>query len=571
MSKKIAKMEEILDYILNHLETKLSIEDIAKEFGYNHVYLAQSFKEYFEMPFHRFVTKLQLRRAAQIVYDTKKTSEVIGNSLYVYSEGFSNAFKKEFGVSCNAFKKMNIQVPDMPMRKKIDGIPVHMEYKIIEPFKIAGYAFRHKQGDQVDMMENVAFPLKYKRMMEKIDTSRELIGVWWNDKGGHVIYVLGHVLKDGELPEKDQIVINVPEEKCAIFTVKKQADTSKTVKAQANLTRFIFREWLKMNEKVTDKMGITFEFFNDENMGVVLPLVKGMNGYESIEKTGNGSNQWIDYINSHIKDNITVVELAKYFGYSEKMLGDIFKLRYEMSLEEYIRKQRLYMVAHEISQKKEDAESAATKYNYADFDDYKRCYKEEYGTDYDENEAVKFKVVNLSEYYKENKKKLKLEYMRIHNFKIGYHKIENECDPHIDKKNIPKMVSDCFSKSEDLEEFYEDNYYVAGKVAMWMNVNRNSQEGDAYEYVIGTPVPLKLPVNQGDEEAYIQGGRYAVFSTMDDSDLDEIEEKYLMMERVVFFGWIRENRLKYDGSRITFVSFCHNKLYFFVPISKYRG
>ena len=64
----------------------------------------------------------------------------------------------------------------------------------------------------------------------------------------------------------------------------------------------------------------------------------------------------------------------------------------------------------------------------------------------------------------------------------------------------------------------------------------------------------------------IEGGRYAVFMTPAQSDLDSLEDAFRLLTRYAFGGWIAENRSRVDMNRRTFVTWQREKLLFHVPL-----
>ena len=61
--RSMQKMECALNFILNNLkQKKISLDETAKQAGYDEEYFIKAFRQYFGYPFERFVTMLKLRK-----------------------------------------------------------------------------------------------------------------------------------------------------------------------------------------------------------------------------------------------------------------------------------------------------------------------------------------------------------------------------------------------------------------------------------------------------------------------------------------------------------------------------
>ncbi|MDY5497011.1 MAG: AraC family transcriptional regulator, partial [Anaerobutyricum sp.] len=113
--KHILEMEEILAYIMNHLEEDLPVSRTAEYFQYNEAYFSKKFSDYFGMPYGKFLAGLRLRKAAEEITEGKTTFKEIARKYgYGDTRSFSKAFKREIGMSPRQFREENVSVPDMP-------------------------------------------------------------------------------------------------------------------------------------------------------------------------------------------------------------------------------------------------------------------------------------------------------------------------------------------------------------------------------------------------------------------------------------------------------------------------
>ena len=127
--KQVVEMERVLCYIMEHLEEELPISQVADDFHYNEAYFAKKFSEYFGIPYGKFLQILQLRKAAHELRENQRALKEIAKA-YGYSEvrSFSKAFKRELGMTPREFQHTDISVPDMPLRKTINGHKLQLQY-----------------------------------------------------------------------------------------------------------------------------------------------------------------------------------------------------------------------------------------------------------------------------------------------------------------------------------------------------------------------------------------------------------------------------------------------------------
>lgn len=89
-----------IDYIKNHLEEELSVEDIAEHCHFSKYYFNRCFKEVVGESIYAFIKRLRLERTAfkMTREDDKPITEIC--NIYGYSSSnYSTAFKKHFGTS----------------------------------------------------------------------------------------------------------------------------------------------------------------------------------------------------------------------------------------------------------------------------------------------------------------------------------------------------------------------------------------------------------------------------------------------------------------------------------------
>ncbi|QZY53609.1 AraC family transcriptional regulator [Crassaminicella profunda] len=116
-SKKIEKnpqdqyVMQAIDYIHQHYDYKLTVEDIAKEVSLHERYLQHIFKKQTGDTINEYLTEVRLNKAKQLLKYTNihitQICEYIGMNSQQY---FSYLFKKHVGVSPRAYRKEKIKL-----------------------------------------------------------------------------------------------------------------------------------------------------------------------------------------------------------------------------------------------------------------------------------------------------------------------------------------------------------------------------------------------------------------------------------------------------------------------------
>ena len=115
------------------------------------------------------------------------------------------------------------------------------------------------------------------------------------------------------------------------------------------------------------------------------------------EKDTHGIDKWIDYIDKHITENLTIQDIAMAVHYSETHFREIFKSYYGTSPADYIRQRRLYLTASEIRNAKSEREiqKIASKYHFHSEDTFRTLFRKEFNVDPEDYGKIDLQIVNL--------------------------------------------------------------------------------------------------------------------------------------------------------------------------------
>lgn len=98
-------MYSVLQYIHNNIQRPLSVEEVAKEFGYSKWYFCDKFKSYTGKSFLEYVRHYRISLAAMEILTGKKVVDVALSYGYDSISGFNKAFLKEYGCSPKNYLK----------------------------------------------------------------------------------------------------------------------------------------------------------------------------------------------------------------------------------------------------------------------------------------------------------------------------------------------------------------------------------------------------------------------------------------------------------------------------------
>lgn len=274
------------------------------------------------------------------------------------------------------------------------------------------------------------------------------------------------------------------------------------------------------------------------------------------------NSAWVKYIDEHITENITPEIMATHFGYSRDYFRKAFQDDFGMGLSAYISQRKVQQAAKELRQGAK-LEHLGKKYGFKSRNGFDKAFRKAFCTSPSKYAKASTEVVDLNQFYSEYKDKIKVSFMDIDNIKmVGWTIIPNRGR----EVDIPAQVA--FWLDEDSAYFKKMNS-VAGstngndKIAMWYH----DAECVNIEYILGPVVNSFANVPEDAIQIEINAGRFAVFETDRESDVDNLADTIRMFSRCVFYGWIKEHRELISLQNFTFERYINKKVYIYVPIS----
>lgn len=270
---------------------------------------------------------------------------------------------------------------------------------------------------------------------------------------------------------------------------------------------------------------------------------------------------WINYIDEHITEDITPEMMAEHFNYSRDYFRKAFQDDFGMGLSAYISQRKIQKAARELRQGVKVA-SLAKKYGFKSRNGFDKAFRKAFCTSPSKYAKANTEVVDLNQFYSEYKDKMKVSFMDVDDIKmVGWTIIPNRGR----EVDIPAQIA--FWPDEDSPYFKKMNSVARSangndKIAMWYH----DPECINIQYVLGPVVNNFTNVPDDAVKIEIAAGRFAVFETDRESDVDNLADTIRMFSRCVFYGWIKEHRDMVSLQNFTFERYINKKVYIYVPI-----
>lgn len=106
---------DIITYVSANFQNTISLETVAKEFGYEYHYLSRQFHNHFHMNFKQFLNTYRTDHARdQLLHSGKSITEIALSSGFQTTRTFNRVFQEQTGVTPSEFKKKH-QEPHCPV------------------------------------------------------------------------------------------------------------------------------------------------------------------------------------------------------------------------------------------------------------------------------------------------------------------------------------------------------------------------------------------------------------------------------------------------------------------------
>jgi AraC-like DNA-binding protein len=104
----INKIFQITEYMSQHIEDELTLDDFCAVSGYTKTYLCYMFKLYIGETPHKYFYKQKLKYGAKLLFSCENVLDIALKIGFGSHESFSRAFKKEYGMTPTEYQGLHI-------------------------------------------------------------------------------------------------------------------------------------------------------------------------------------------------------------------------------------------------------------------------------------------------------------------------------------------------------------------------------------------------------------------------------------------------------------------------------
>ena len=176
-------------------------------------------------------------------------------------------------------------------------------------------------------------------------------------------------------------------------------------------------EWIKINRRTINKSAILYQRYSKEEIFLYVPVF-GREKHDIQKDTLKGPDEWVKYIDAHIKEDLSVIRLAENYNYSVRHFSNTFELYYGIRPGRYIKKRKLYLAASELKSRPVDIKHLVDKFGLQSEDSFRKSFFDEFHTYPEEYSGVEYKVEDMKQYYSKFKDTTLITYTDIQDFSM---------------------------------------------------------------------------------------------------------------------------------------------------------
>lgn len=101
-------INKAIDYVLDNIESDITVDDVARHCGYSKYYLMRMFKEQTDEALYQFIKRIRIERSAwRLKVEKDRSITEIGSYAGYSSSNFATAFKKHLNLSPADFRNVS--------------------------------------------------------------------------------------------------------------------------------------------------------------------------------------------------------------------------------------------------------------------------------------------------------------------------------------------------------------------------------------------------------------------------------------------------------------------------------
>ena len=288
-------ISKCIEYIEENIKMDLTPELIAKECGYSVFHFCRIFSINQDITLMEYVKKRRLSLARIDLFNGERIIDIALEYGFDTHNGFSKAFKKEYGFSPTQYVKRINAYYNSELTDKIGGDIMNPIIVKKPAFKVAGYGIETNVTNGNYTKDVASFWSNYdgenleSKMYKILNPPKHgEVGlcVPSNSRNGDAIYLLGVIVDDYTNITTDMITVDVPEATYAVFTThpvdtRNDLEQNEFADIIKQTWKYIFEEWFEDNEYIFDESKLDFEFYDerchgrkDTVMDIYVPIIK---------------------------------------------------------------------------------------------------------------------------------------------------------------------------------------------------------------------------------------------------------------------------------------------------------
>ena len=112
-NKNLNKLSAITSYMKENYKKELSLESLAKTFGYSPTYLSRMFQKYAKTNYKTCLDNIRLEHATKDLMNTEITiGEIAFNNGFANSKAFAKVFREKYGIMPSEYRKKQMNEKD---------------------------------------------------------------------------------------------------------------------------------------------------------------------------------------------------------------------------------------------------------------------------------------------------------------------------------------------------------------------------------------------------------------------------------------------------------------------------
>ena len=160
-------INQAIDYIFNHLDEDITVDDVANHCAYSKYHLMRMFKEDTDEALYQFIKRVRLERSAwRLKVEKEKSITEIGGEYGYSSSNFATAFKKHLEISPADFRKVSekmVEESSFSHGLSLDDLEDAQKKITIEYLKPFTVLYERKKGNYHNL------PEEWCRFLEKYE------------------------------------------------------------------------------------------------------------------------------------------------------------------------------------------------------------------------------------------------------------------------------------------------------------------------------------------------------------------------------------------------------------------